>query len=91
LVTNAPECRLASSGQDQIPTLPQLWVHVPLYVFTTSGVAVGIAAGVGSAVLAFLLAIMNVLTLTASIAVVKCGKRKGECECHFRITSFVTG
>jgi len=51
--------------------LPQLQVHVTLYVFITAVVA----AGVGSAVVVLLLAIIIVLTVTA---VVTSCKKKGE-------------
>ena len=64
--------------------LPQSQVHVTLYVFIIAGVV----AGVGSAVVVLLL-IMVVLTGTASIAVVKSCKRKG--EYHFRLAGLPYG
>jgi len=70
-------------GQDHIAALPQSQVHVTFYVFIIAGVV----AGVGSAVVVLLL-IMVVLTGTASIAVVKSCKRKG--EYHFRLAALWT-
>ena len=80
---NAPECRLASLYQVQIPTLFIVTLYASLI---TAGVAVGIAVGVGSAVV-LLLAIIIVLTVTA---VVKSCNKKGKCHSgsfwdHFKL------
>jgi len=83
---NAPECRLASPYQVQIPTLP-VHGHIVCIHYCTSGVAVGIAAGVGSAVVVLLLAIIIVLAVTT---VVKSCNKKGKCHSGSFWDRFIT-